>query len=216
MSYLLTKAPYWITRFGEIGIVLPMALVLAVWMVASTRSLRPVMGWLVPLGLAVAATTASKIAFIGWGLGIAALDFTGFSGHAMFSAAIYPVLAYTLTAHARNNRTIQMAVLGGYALALLIAWSRVHIQVHSWSEVVAGFALGASASAWTIWRSQYTHHGMPGRWALLAVVGWLSIMPLQAAPSRSHDIVTRLALELAAHDTPFRRADMHKAVDKAP
>lgn len=214
MSYYLSKAPYWITRFGEIGIVLPMALVLAVWMVASTRALRPVLGWLLPLGLAIAVTTASKIAFIGWGMGIAALDFTGFSGHAMFSAAIYPVLAYTLTAHARNNRTVRLAVLGGYALALLIAWSRVHIQVHSWSEVIAGFALGASASAWTIWRSHYTHHGMPGRWALLGVVGWLSIMPLQAAPSRSHDMVTWLALELAAHDTPFRRADMHKAMEK--
>jgi membrane-associated phospholipid phosphatase len=178
--------------------------------------LRPVLGWLVPLGLAITVTTASKIAFIGWGLGIASLDFTGFSGHAMFSAAIYPVLAYTLTAHAANRRTVLLAVLGGYALALLIAWSRVHIQVHSWSEVVAGSMLGASASAWTIWRSQYTHHGMPGRWAMLGVVAWLSIMPLQAAPSRSHDMVTRLALELAAHETPFHRTDMHKAEEKAP
>ncbi|MEO8729107.1 MAG: phosphatase PAP2 family protein, partial [Rhodoferax sp.] len=153
MDLFIAKAPYWITRFGEMGIILPLAAALTLWMLASTRAIRPVLCWLVPLGLAVGITTLSKIAFIGWGLGIAALDFTGFSGHAMFSAAIYPVLGYTLAAQwSRQPRTHFWAMLGGYALALVIGWSRVHIHVHSVSEVVAGLALGASASGWTLWR----------------------------------------------------------------
>src|SRR5437868_4928886 len=104
MPYFIAKAPYWITRFGEMGIVLPLVAALALWILLSARSLRPVMGWLLPLGLAILLTSLSKIAFIGWGLGIAALDFTGFSGHAMFSAAIYPVLAYTLATQWTGSR----------------------------------------------------------------------------------------------------------------
>jgi membrane-associated phospholipid phosphatase len=213
MDFFIAKAPYWITRFGEIGIVVPLAVALTLWMLATTRALRPLLLWLVPLGLAVGITTLSKIAFIGWGVGIAAIDFTGFSGHAMFSAAIYPVLGYTLAAQSsRQPHTHFWAMLAGYALALVIGWSRVHIQVHSVSEVVAGLALGASASGWTIWRMSrklVTPHPRPHRWVLLALLGWLGVMPVQAAPSRSHDMVTRLALRLSAHDTPFRRADLH-------
>lgn len=213
MSYLIAIAPFWITRFGEMGILLPLAAALAVWMVLSARSVRPALVWLVPLALAVLLTSLSKIAFIGWGLGIAAIDFTGFSGHAMFSAAIYPVLFHTLAAQwSRAPRLHRLAMLAGYALALLIAWSRVQIQVHSWSEVIAGFGLGAGASGWAISRMGQVParpRFVPLRWALLGLAGWLTVMPLHAAPSRSHDLVTRLALTLAAHEHPFRRADLH-------
>ena len=215
MDYFIAKAPYWITRFGEMGIVLPIAAALSLWMLLSARRLWPVLAWLLPFGVAIFITSLSKIAFIGWGLGIAALDFTGFSGHSMFAAGVYPVLAYTLAAQwTQSRRTQRLVMLGGYAFAALIAWSRIEIQVHSWSEVIAGFALGAAASAWAI-----AHMGaVPARppllrlrWALLGLAGWLSVMPLQAAPSRSHDMVTRLALELADHERPFRRADLHSS-----
>lgn len=215
MELFIAKAPYWITRFGEMGIILPLAAALTLWMLATTRGLRPVLRWLVPLGLAVGITTLSKIAFIGWGLGIATIDFTGFSGHAMFSSAIYPVLGYTLAAQwSRKPGARFFAMLAGYALALAIGWSRVHIQVHSVSEVVAGLALGASASGWTIWRMSHNlvaANPRPHRWALLALLGWLAVMPVQAAPSKSHDIVTRLALSLAEHEKAFRRVDLHVA-----
>lgn len=215
MDFFIAKAPYWITRFGEMGIILPLAAALTLWMLASTRSIRPVMRWLLPLGLAVGITALSKIAFIGWGLGIAAIDFTGFSGHAMFSSAIYPVLGYALAAQwSRKPQARFLAMLAGYALALVIGWSRVHIQVHSVSEVVAGFALGASASGWTLWRMSQNlaaPNPHPHRWVLLALVGWLAVMPVHATPSTSHGIVTRLALSLAAHEKAFRRADLHAA-----
>src|SRR6476661_1782264 len=87
-----------VTRFGEAGILIPCALLLAGWLALATRDWRPVLGWLMPLAAAVALTTASKIAFLGFGLGIARLDFTGFSGHSMFAAAVYPMLAYAVSA----------------------------------------------------------------------------------------------------------------------
>ena len=217
MDLFIAKAPYWITRFGEMGIILPLAAALTLWMLASARAIRPVLLWLVPLGVAVGITALSKIAFIGWGLGIAAVDFTGFSGHAMFSSAIYPVLGYTLAAQwSRKPKARFFAMLAGYALALVIGWSRVHIQVHSVSEVVAGLALGACASGWTLWRMSHNlaaPNPHPHRWVLLGLVGWLAVMPVHAAPSKSHDIVTRLALSLAAHEKAFRRADLHGVPD---
>jgi membrane-associated phospholipid phosphatase len=216
MEFLLAKAPYWITRFGEIGIVLPLVAALCVWLVAHARSLRPALAWLLPLGLAVLVTSLSKIAFIGWGLGVARLDFTGFSGHAMFSAAVYPVLAYSVAVQTgRTAHGARLAMGVGYALALAIAWSRVHIQVHSVSEVVAGFALGAAASGWTVWRMHRSPRPRPShatRWLPWGLAGWLIVMPLHATPSRSHDMVTRLALALAAHEQAFKRADLHAAL----
>ena len=116
MDFFIANAPYWITRFGERGIVVPLAVALTLWMLATSRAVRPLMLWLVPLCLAVGLTGLSKIAFIGWGLGIAAIDFTGLSGHAMFSAAIYPVVAYTLAAQSSRQPGIHRgAVLAGYA-----------------------------------------------------------------------------------------------------
>ena len=84
--------------------------------------------------------------------------------------------------------------------------------MHSVSEVVGGLALGASASGWTVWhlsRTLMAPQPRPHRWALLALLGWLAVMPVHASPSRSHDMVTQLALRLSAHDKPFRRADLH-------
>lgn len=107
----------------------------------------------------------------------------------------------------------RLAMLAGYALALLIAWSRVQIHVHSWSEVIAGFGLGAAASGWAIARMGQVParpRFLSLRWAVLGLLGWLTVMPLQAAPSRSHDLVTRLALTLAAHAHPFHRGDLHQ------
>ena len=88
---------YWtfwhlVTRLGESGIVLPVAITAAIWLLVDSREPRSAWFWLVPLGVAASITTVTKLAFLGWGIGSATFNFTGISGHAMFSAAIYPVL----------------------------------------------------------------------------------------------------------------------------
>lgn len=202
---------HWFTRFGEIGILWPVAIALTLWMIFIGRSWRMALAWLLPLGAAIFITSVSKIAFLGWGLGIRSLDFTGFSGHAMFSAAIYPVMAFALTASGRTERRPWQlaAVSGAYALAVLIAYSRVVVHAHSWSEVVTGFLLGAAASGCTLWLIGRPPARAVLRWALLAVAGWLVLMPSQAAPTRTHDVVTELSIRLAGRERPFTRADLH-------
>jgi len=204
----------WLTRFGEAGIVLPVVVALALWLVLASRSTRPASSWLAPLGVAVIVTTASKVAFIGWGVGIAALDFTGFSGHAMFAAAVYPMLAHALTAHWRDagrRRDVLLALGAAYAFAALIAASRVRVGAHSVSEAAAGFALGALASASALWLAGHAQQRLPALWAGLGLAAWFGVMPIQAAPSQTHGMVTRLALELSGRELPFRREDLHRA-----
>jgi membrane-associated phospholipid phosphatase len=208
------QAVHWFTRLGEIGLLWPVATALALWMLAVGRSWRLALAWLVPLAIAAFITSASKLMFIGWGMGVASLDFTGFSGHAMFAAAIYPVLAFSLASGRppRNDRSLALAVVAGYVLAALVAWSRILVNAHSWSEVIAGFALGAAASGCTLWLvGHLPQRPAKLRWAMLGVAGWLVLMPSFAAPTRSHTMVTQLAVELAGRNTPFKRRDLHAA-----
>jgi hypothetical protein len=84
-----------ITRLGEAQILLPVALLatLPLWRRPGARPLA--IRWVALLSLAVLVTTASRVAFIGWGIGWAELDFTGISCHAMFATAVYPLLLAT-------------------------------------------------------------------------------------------------------------------------
>jgi membrane-associated phospholipid phosphatase len=212
------EAVLWFTRLGEIGILWPVATALALWMLAVGRSWRLALAWLVPLAIAAFITSMSKLMFIGWGVGVASLDFTGFSGHAMFSAAIYPVLAFSLASgrQPHYDRTLVLPVLAGYVLAALIAWSRILVNAHSWSEVIAGFVLGAAASACTLWLvGHLPQRPAKLRWAMLGVAGWLVLMPSFAAPTRTHTMVTELAVELAGRTAPFLRHNLH-ATPNAP
>ena len=199
---------YWdlLTRLGEVQILLPAAL-LAMLVLAhrtDTRSLATT--WLGLLCLTALLTTASKIAFIGWGIGSATLDFTGISGHTMFAAAVYPLLLGTLTSRLPPWGQ-QVAVAAGFALALLVGMSRLEVGAHSVSEVVAGLLLGGAASAFALARS-----GLPrapiGSSLTVLVALWVLITPIHIPPVPTHSLVTRLALNLSGSPVPHTRRAM--------
>ena len=200
-----------VTRFGESGILLPCALLIAAALAVRGRELRPALAWLLPLAAAVLLTTASKIAFLGFGLGIAALDFTGFSGHAMVAAALDPMLGFTL-ASAWRAPGRRAAVAAGYALALLVAVSRYKIGVHSASECVLGFGLGALASGTAL---AVLDSGVRPALPALAVAGMAAWFAVALTPPQpilpSHEVVTWMSLKLSGRTQPFTRADLHRA-----
>jgi membrane-associated phospholipid phosphatase len=130
-----------LTRLGEMTLLMPAALLAALllWHDDITRPLAQ--RWLTWLGVGALLTTATKLAFMGWGVGIAELDFTGVSGHAMFAAAIYPTLAVTLAS--RLSPLWQRVWLAlGVLLAVAVGFSRIEVGAHSISEVIAGLAVG--------------------------------------------------------------------------
>ena len=209
LATALLPAGFWraVTRLGEAQILLPAALLAAAWLACHgerTTAAR----WLGAVAAAAALTTATKLAFIGWGLGgSAALDFTGLSGHAMFAAAIFPPLLRTVAAPAVGF-TPPRALACGALLALVVAVSRVATGEHSLSESVAGALAGGAASAVALAGAALPRRPAP-RWLPLLLAAWLLATPAGAPPSRTHGWVTRLALALSGHDTPYMRADLH-------
>ena len=202
-----------LTRLGEAQILMPLVALVALWLWISAGLGAQARRWLLAVGGAVALTTASKLAFIGWEVGFAAWDFTGVSGHAACSAAVLPVLAWVLACgHSRATR--RWSVLGGFAMAGLVAWSRLAVHAHSSSEVISGFALGG-VSSW-IALSGLTRAGdvhatttkASPRWLQVALLASLVLLPFAAPRSRTHDWVTALSLRLSGRSQPFMRQDL--------
>ena len=195
-----------LTRLGETGILLPAAL-LVMLALARRPVTRPLaFRWFVFLCGASLMTAASKVAFMGWGLGSAALNFTGISGHSMVAAAIYPLLLVTLASHAPPVAQ-RIALATGFALALLVGISRLAVDAHSVSEVIAGLLLGSAASAAVIARTQLPR-AVIGPLMPALVAGWLLVMPIQAPPLETHGLMTQLSLTLSGHTTPHTRTEL--------
>jgi membrane-associated phospholipid phosphatase len=195
------------TRLGEMQILLP-ALLLAALALWRQRAGRPLAAWwLGALAGAALLTTMTKVAFIGWGIGSAALDFTGVSGHAMFAAAVYPLLLGALA----PPRWRWPALALGALLAVGVGASRVVVDAHSVSEAVAGVVLGGAVSALALARAGLWRVGL-SVWVPAVMAAWLLVTPTLAPPSNSHELVTRLALALAGHEQPHLRGQWrHRA-----
>ena len=206
--------PFWhaVTRLGEIQIVLPAGMIAALVLVLRHGAWRLAVSWMSWLVVAMLLTLASKLVFIGWGMGYAPLDFTGVSGHAMLSAALFPLTVAALSpTRSRHGRWGAAGM--GMALALLIGVSRIVVGAHSWSEVLAGWLLGSLVTVFVLSR-----YGIPparsSRWSALAwlppvvcvLFVWLTLV--WSSSFNSHRVITHFSLALTGHAGPYTRADM--------
>jgi len=70
-----------LAQFGGITVMIPAAVVIAVWLRYSTSwALR---AWIITVGVTYSIVAASKLLFKGWGLSVQPLDIAVISGHAM-------------------------------------------------------------------------------------------------------------------------------------
>ena len=93
--------------------------------------------------------------------------------------------------------------------------SRVMIEAHSWSEVIAGLAAGSMVSVSTLWMARSRHARVP-LWMPLGIAAWLAITPVHAPASTTHDMVTRLALKLSGRAMPHTREELHRMPARSP
>lgn len=192
-----------VTRLGEVPVALPLALLMG-WSLKMQGSGPVRLKWMSLLGAAVLLTTATKLAFIGWGIGSAALNFTGISGHAMFAAAVYPPLLAALP-NSASHGVYRAWVAAGCVVALLVGVSRFLLGAHSPSEIVAGWAVGGAVAFGMLVRRP----AVPLQFrplVLLAIALWLALFPAAGPAVDTHSIVTRLALALSGHEQPFTRS----------
>ena len=78
------QSAWWdVTWFGDSGLLLPAAALIALWLASSRRTWPAAALWIVIFGAASTVVLVSKLAFLGWGVGSARFNFTGISGHTM-------------------------------------------------------------------------------------------------------------------------------------
>ena len=194
-----------ITTYGDVTMTSLAAAAIAAWLFVEDEK-RLAFCWSILFAGGMGIVIATKMAFIGWGIGIRAIDFAGFSGHAMRAAAVLPVLLYMIL---QRTRFIVRAggVVLGFACAAMVGVSRLVLHTHSTSEVVAGLLLGAALSLAFI----RIAHGSLSKHVFKPVRIALSLLVLLPAPyvhpAPTQQWLTELTLYFSGHDQPYPRID---------
>ena len=196
-------------RLGEAQILLPAMLVCALWLALRARWPALALAWLLLTGLGALVTTASKIGFLGFALGYAPLDYTGVSGHALFATATLPVLMRLGLGPWLLRQRWRASALG-LAVAAVVSYGRVHNGLHSGSEALLGFAMGAFASLWPMARFGLPAVRVP-LWMPVFLGAWVIALSFGAPPSRTHDWVTSISMQMSGRALPYRRWEMRDA-----
>ena len=170
--------------------------------------------WVWAMGSAVVLVLATKVAFLGWGMGIAYIDFTGISGHAMLATAVWPALAAAMTLRFSEQAGV-VAVGVALAVAIAVGLTRIELGAHSLSEVLFGWMVGLLVAVLAVralcaMRAQGGF--LPRSWPL--VVGNLLVLIATAprggwAGPETHGLVIQIALWASGRAEPFTRAMLH-------
>jgi membrane-associated phospholipid phosphatase len=196
-----------LSSLGGLNYTGPLALCIAAWL-AGAGSWRPALTWCVLFGAALALAAGSQVAFIGWGVGVESLGFTGFSGHAIRAAAVFPVALFLLFGRA-GGRMQRGMMFAGALLATGVAVARVKVGAHTPSEAVTGCVLGLVAA--TLFIGQVRTFRDNSTWPLLVgILAAALILPAIGAV-HSHQLLIATALKLSGHDRVYLRQDWRPA-----
>ena len=199
-----------ITNLGDVTIMTVVVAAIAAGFVME-RAWRPVFLWCLLFIAGMGLVVATKIAFLGWGIGIQSLDFEGISGHATRAFAVIPVLCYLILQ--RQSAVARMSgVMLGVAVGIAIAISRSVLHFHSVSEIVAGSLLGAMMSAYFI-RMLGDARPFELSRSLLALALIVVAFTPRHAPieTPTQRWMVGIALYLSGRETPYGRFDHRSA-----
>ncbi|NHZ44904.1 phosphatase PAP2 family protein [Massilia sp. CCM 8693] len=181
----------------------PLGVAIAVWLAAG-HCRRRALYWCLLFGATLLTVIASKVAFLGWGVGIEAVHFAGFSGHAARAAAVFPVAAY-LALCGRPKLWRYVAVSVGVLLALGVSLARVMVDTHSVSEAILGAMLGLACAAAFIALVRSNRQFQPSP-VLIALSVALLCIPYKGDAHSSQQWMTGLALGLSGADRVYTTA----------
>lgn len=194
---------HWLSVAGSLAVTGPIGVAIAVWLVAG-KSWRLTWTWALLFGGGMALVVLTKLAFMGWAIGIESVEFAGFSGHAMRAAAVYPVAAF-LVARSSPPWAQMLASTVGVVLSVLIAMSRIHTEAHSPSEAWTGCVLGLLVAAAFIWYANAERHMALSR-LLLALCVPVLLMAPRVEPIPAEMWIAKAATYLSGRDQPYTRA----------
>lgn len=198
-----------LTYFGDSMLLIPTAVIIALILPWKSDNRRTVWYWLLAFGLAGLLVSVSKILFLGFGIGSARFNFTGFSGHSAMSATLWPVMLWLVSGRWPNPLRL-LAIGIGYLIPLMVGFSRLVIHAHSASEVATGLLLGFTlSSAFLLSQRRTALKGFS--WPQ---VGAAFLVPLllmgHGRIATTQQFLERFSADLAGLEKPFTRADLFR------
>ena len=194
-----------IIDIGHTAVMVPVAGAIAAWLLV-TKGWRLAFWWCAIFATGLSVVAMSKIAYLGWGLEIRAIDFKAMSGHTWRATAVLPALFF-VSLQSWPLRWRAAGVLLGVALSIGLAVLLVIFNFHTTSEVVASFILGivagtvfmrvamtANKPGWGLRLGLWT---VPASLLTFAII-W-SLKPSSIAPR-----LVDIALYLSGRDYPYR------------
>lgn len=200
---------YFLTFFGDSMLLLPCSVIVFIILITQRTTRLAGWQWALLFGCAGGLVCASKLAFMGWGIGIERYDFTGFSGHSALAASIWPVFLWTLSGRF-SHAVRSLALVVGYVLPLTIGLSRLAIQVHSPSEVISGLALGYLTSSLFLRLQSSKTRPQLSWWQIAGALALPIILMGHRQPAPTQGLLEHIATALAHIDHPYTRADLHR------
>lgn len=198
-----------LTYFGDSMLLIPTAVIIALILPWKSDNRRTVWYWLLAFGLAGLLVSLSKILFLGFGIGSARFNFTGFSGHSAMSATLWPVMLWLVSG--RWPALLRLLAIGvGYLIPIMVGFSRLVIHAHSASEVATGLLLGFTlSSAFLLSQRRTALKGFS--WPQ---VGAAFLVPLllmgHGRVATTQQFLERFSADLAGLEKPFTRADLFR------
>lgn len=198
-----------LTYFGDSMLLIPTAVIIALILPWKSDNRRTVWYWLIAFGLAGLIVSVSKILFMGFGIGSARFDFTGFSGHSAMSSTLWPVMLWLLSG--RFSPAWRRVAIGiGYLIPLMVGYSRLVIHAHSLSEVVTGLTLGFTLStAFLVSQRRTSLKGFS--WPQVAAAVLVPVVLIShGRVATTQEFLAQLSAKIAGLEKPFTRADLHQ------
>lgn len=198
-----------LTYFGDSMLLIPTAVIIALILPWKSDNRRTVFYWILAFGLAGLTVSLSKILFLGFGIGSARFNFTGFSGHSAMSATLWPVMLWLISG--RWQAVWRKVAIGvGYLIPLMVGFSRLVIHAHSKSEVATGLLLGFTLStAFLISQRRTSLKGFswPQVGAALLVP---FVLMSHGRVATTQQFLERFSVSLAGMEKPYTRADLFR------
>lgn len=198
-----------LTYFGDSMLLIPTAVIIALVLPWKSDNRRTVWYWLLAFGLAGLLVSISKIMFLGFGIGSARYNFTGFSGHSAMSATLWPVMMWLISGRWPTFwRALTIGI--GYLIPLMVGLSRLMIHAHSVSEVLAGLMLGFTLSSAFLLSQRRT--ALKGFSVVQVAVAFLIPLLLMGhgRVATTQQFLERFSADLAGLEKPFTRADLFR------
>lgn len=125
---------------GDTAVAIPLALGIALALAAQQQR-QQAAWWVIAFGAGVAVIAAGKLAFEFFGWSIPSIDMYVISGHAMLTAAVYPML-FTTLARPFGSLARTLGLLAGLGVALVMGMALVWGRFHTLSETILGALVG--------------------------------------------------------------------------